>query len=220
MRLTVFNGSPRTRTSNTGLLLDHLLAGFTANGGEVDGHHYLAQPARRRRQVEAFAAAETALIAFPLYVDAMPAPVKEFIEALAPLAGRADNPGLLFLVQSGFPEACHSRPVEAWLERFARRMNAPYLGTIVKGGAEGIRERPAAMQKNIYRPFHDLGVALARTAALDPRLLAAIAGRERYAPLALKVLAPLMMRLGIGWWDRQLRENGAYERRDAAPYSM
>ena len=69
----------------------------------------------------------------------MPAIVKQFIEALEPLKNRENNPPMGFIVQSGFPEALHSRYVEHYLQKLAARLNAPYLGTIVKGGGEGIR---------------------------------------------------------------------------------
>ena len=90
--------------------------------------------------VQAFAGAECVLLGFPLYTDAMPGMVKHFIEALEPLAGRKDNPSLGFLVQSGFPEGLHSRYVERYLEKLAERLGCPYLGTIVKGNGEGVRD--------------------------------------------------------------------------------
>jgi len=220
MRLTVFNGSPRVNKGNTALMLEPFLAGFTEQGGEAHGPHYLAQAARRPRHAEAFAAADVALIAFPLYVDAMPATVKAFTEALAPYLGRSCNPRVMFLVQSGFPEACHSRPIEAWLEKFARRMGSPYMGTIIKGSGEGLRQQPAMVRNALFRNLHALGQSLQRTGELDPRLLASLAGRDHYSRLPLTLFAPLMMRLGMGWWNRQLKANGVFERRDAAPYGV
>jgi NAD(P)H-dependent FMN reductase len=218
MRLTVFNGSPRVRRSNTGLLLEHLLAGFASNGGEVVGVHYLAQPARRAAQVAAFAEADAVLIAFPLYADAMPATVKAFVEALVPLIGGCGGMRIMFLVQSGFPEACHSRPLEAWLEKFARRLGATYLGTIVKGGVEGIRDRPPFVQRTLFASFRTLGERLAEVEQLDPALLTTIAGQDRYSRVAMALFVPLMLRFVSSWWNRQMRENGVFADRFAAPY--
>ena len=42
MRLTVFNGSPRSRGSNTALLLEPFLEGFSETAGNTYALHYLA----------------------------------------------------------------------------------------------------------------------------------------------------------------------------------
>jgi multimeric flavodoxin WrbA len=137
-RLVFFNGSPRGRKGNTPLMLEQVAVGF---GRPVETYH-LIRLRETDRMVQAFAKAESALLGFPLYTDAMPGIVKHFIEALEPLVGRSDNPPLGFLVQSGFPEGLHSRYVERYLEKLAARLGSPYLGTIVKGGGEGTRVMP------------------------------------------------------------------------------
>src|SRR5512145_2208388 len=102
MRLLVLDGSPRAPRSNTGLLLDAFLRGFSGAGGTVLGRHCLVRRAGREDALRDFGQADAVLLAFPLYVDAMPAPVMEFVEGLVPRAGAQGNPALLFLVQSGF----------------------------------------------------------------------------------------------------------------------
>jgi multimeric flavodoxin WrbA len=117
-RLTLFNGSPRGARGNTPIFLREFAAGF---GGETETHH-LIQLKQTGQHVQAFAAAECVLIGLPLYTDAMPGSVKQFFEALEPLAGRKGNPPVGFLVQSGFPEGLHSRYVERYLEKLAARL--------------------------------------------------------------------------------------------------
>jgi hypothetical protein len=68
--------------------------------------------------VQAFTEAETVLIAHPLYTDAMPVIVKDFIEQLKPFVGRESNPTLGFILQSGFVEAAHSRYVVRYWQKF------------------------------------------------------------------------------------------------------
>ena len=145
-RLTLFNGSPRGRKGNTPIMLEQFAQGF---GGPTEMHH-LIHLKETDKFVQAFAEAECAWIGFPLYTDAMPAVVKHFIEALEPLAGRPGNPPLGFLVQSGFPEAAHSRYVERYLEKLAARLGSPYLGTIVKGGGEGINVMTPQMTQSLF----------------------------------------------------------------------
>ena len=85
---------------------------------------HLALPGGIERALAGFGAADAVLLGMPLYTDAMPGLVMAFIEALAPRVG-AVNPPLGFLVQSGFPEALHSRPLERYLEKLARRLGSP-----------------------------------------------------------------------------------------------
>jgi multimeric flavodoxin WrbA len=113
-RLTLFNGSPRGRKGNTSLMLEHMARGF----GKPSETFHLVRMKETEQMVQAFAASECIVIGFPLYTDAMPGVVKHFIEALAPLAERGTNPPLAFLVQSGFPEALHSRYVERYLKNW------------------------------------------------------------------------------------------------------
>lgn len=219
MRLLVLDGSPRAPRSNTALLLDAFLAGFEAEGGTLVGRHALVRPAGREAALRQFAEAEAVLVAFPLYADAMPAPVKEWIEGLAPRVGAPQNPALLFLVQSGFPEACHSRPVERLLEKLARRLGAPHLGTVIRPGTEGIRAMPPRWVERLLRPFERLGRGLAAEGRLDPAIVAALARPERYGSGPISAL-----KLAIGrwfahrFWDERLRAAGALAERDATPF--
>jgi multimeric flavodoxin WrbA len=215
-RLTLFNGSPRGRKGNTPIMLEQFAQGF---GGPTEMHH-LVHLKETDKLVQAFAEAECAWTGFPLYTDAMPAVVKHFIEALEPLAGRPGNPPLGFLVQSGFPEAAHSRYVERYLEKLAARLGSPYLGTIVKGGGEGIHVMPPQMTHKLFENLQTLGADLARDGRLDPEILARIASPERY-PTYLWPFFQVFLRLSIShsYFDGMLKQNGAYDRRFARPFA-
>jgi hypothetical protein len=157
---------------------------------------------------------------FPLYTDAMPGMVKLFIESLEPLRVRENNPPIGFLVQSGFPEALHSRFIERYLEKLAARLNAPYLGTIVKGGGEGVRIMPEERNADLFKALQGLGRGFSRDGKLDPDLLSDVAGVERYHPLLGPVFKVFLRTSTASWhWDTQLKQNGAYEERFAQPYA-
>jgi len=212
--VTFFNGSPRGRKGNTPLMLEQVAAGF---GRPVETYH-LVRLKEIDQMVEAFAQAECVLLGFPLYTDAMPAVVKHFIEALEPLVGRAHNPPLGFLVQSGFPEGLHSRYIERYLEKLAARLGSPYLGTIVKGGGEGTRVMPPQMTDGLFSALQALGAGLAGEGYFDPQILARIAAPERY-PAVLDPLFRIFLRLPIAhtYFDNMLKSNGAYQQRFARP---
>jgi len=115
MKLTVFNGSPRAKGSNTKVFLEHFINGFVETEGNTYELAYLVHVKESGNFVRLFREAQTVLLAFPLYWDAMPAIVKAFIESLESLCGREDNPDIGFMVQGGFPEAIHSRYLERYL---------------------------------------------------------------------------------------------------------
>lgn len=214
-RLTVFNGSPRGRQGNTPILLGEFTKGF---GSEHTTYH-LNHVKDSDQFVDAFANAECVWLGFPLYVDAMPGIVKHFIETLQPLAGRKNNPPIGFLVQSGFPESLHSRYVERYLERLAARLGSPYLGTIVKGGGEGVRVMPPEATRQLFKNLQALGRSFAGSGQLDAETLRQIAAPERF-PAILGPVFQVFLRLPVAhsYFDDMLKKNGAYEQRFARPF--
>ncbi len=217
MKLTIFNGSPRGPASNTLLLMGQFLAGFEAGGAKHETHLLFKQKALDR-QVEAFARGGTMLLCFPLYVHAMPGLVKRFIEAVSPLP--AERGGRLgFIVQSGFPEAHNSRYLEAYLERLPRRIGCEYIGTVIKGGVEGMQMKPGWMTRGMMRDFRRLGEGFARDGGFDPALVKRLASPERLG-FGQRLFYRIMGSLGLAdyYWDTKLKENGAFDRRFDAPY--
>ena len=215
-RLTLFNGSPRGKRGNTPIFLDQIAQGF----GAATEMHQLNRLKETDQMVRTFADSECVLLGFPLYTDAMPGMVKHFIEALEPLIGRKNNPSIGFLVQSGFPEGLHSRYVERYLEKLARRLGCPYLGTIVKGNGEGIRMMPPATTRVLFEQLQELGVGLAREGRLDPQILRRLAAPESY-PTILGPLFQLFLRMPMAhsYFDEMLKKNGVYDQRFARPFA-
>ena len=214
-RITVFNGSPRGKKGNTPIMLEELLKGF---GGEFEIHH-LVQIKKLEEQVKAYHEAECVWLGFPLYTDAMPGLVKNFIEALEPFRDNENNPPMGFLVQSGFPEGIHSRYVERYLEGLAKRLESPYLGTIIKGNGEGTRIKPDAGNSELFIKLNVLGTGLAEGGQLSPKILKGLARPERYP----RVLGPLYKwflktKMAHSYIDGMLSENGAFERRNDQPF--
>jgi NAD(P)H-dependent FMN reductase len=217
VKLTVFNGSPRGKSGNTAVFLKHLTDGFASSGEHTYETFYLRRVKETAQFVQAFGEAEAVLLAFPLYTDAMPGMVKAFIEALAPFRGRENNPAIGFLVQSGFPEATHSRYVERYLEKLASRLGCRYMGTVVKGNGEGARWLPEGHK--LFLSLQEIGRALAEQGAFDEELLRGLAKPERFPTFLAPVFKVLLKtKLSTGGWDNQLKNNKAYEQRFARPY--
>jgi hypothetical protein len=219
MQYCVVNGSPRGKRGNTEILLRKVAEGIDAAGTATVNWYYLNDVKTRETAHEVFTTSSVVLLGFPLYTDSMPGLVKSFIESWEPYVGRKGNPRLAFLVQSGFPEAHHSRFVERYLEKLARRMNAPYAGTIVKGGCEGLRYQPEGSNGELFADLYALGADLAQTGAFDSNRLRVLMKPEKY-PRFLAPLFWLVLRLPFtqAYWDQQLKKNGVYAERFARPF--
>ena len=91
--------------------------------------------------------------------------------------------------------------------------------TIIKGGVEGIQVQPPKMKAKLFTRFYELGRIFGRDGSFDKSLIEQLAKPERLSRgvlLLLKLLIPTGL-LNF-YWNRQLKKNGAYSRRFAAPY--
>lgn len=220
MQLAVFNGSPRGLKSNTSLLMEQMLAGFEDAGGEADvSVHFLAKTGQLAEQVAAYEAADLVILAFPLYTDSMPGITKAFIEALAPVQ---KQPGFKigFLVQSGFPEAEHSTHVEAYLEKLTDRLDAEYIGTIIKGGVEGIQIQHEKMTQKLFESMQAFGKDLAETGAWDLGRIMMLRNPQRLSRLNAFLLQ-LLSYTGLTnyYWNMNLKKHDAFKNRFDRPYA-
>ena len=214
MKLTIFNGSPRGKGSNTRILLEHFTNGFVTTDSNSYEIAYLVQTKQQDELVRLFSEAELALLAFPLYTDAMPGIVKTFIESLETLCGRKGNPDIGFIVQSGFPEAIHSRYVARYLEKLAGRLGCVYKGTVIKGGAEAIRGKPAFLNRKLFKAFYQLGKTFGGTRVFDEEIVQRLAQPEKINKFRSTILKYMGNNL---YWNPMLKKNGAYAKRFARP---
>jgi multimeric flavodoxin WrbA len=219
-RLLVINGSPRGVKANSSNMLQKLMDGFLSVDGASAEMLHLAKAADRKKLEEVYSHLDAVILGFPLYTDAMPGLVKQTIESLAQFTDRTENPAMAFLVQSGFPEAAHSRYIERYLQTLAARLHSPYLGSLVRGGCEGVHLMPESMNKKMFATLHTLGEQLAQQGGFEAQSVKALVSVEQYS----KVLLPLF-RIAVKtpftklYWDSQLNANQAYDRRFAQPYA-
>lgn len=217
MKLALFNGSPRGVKSNTKILLDHFQMGFEEKGGTIESCDYLIKQKELDRQVERFRKAQTIFLAFPLYADSVPGIVKNFIEAVGSFNGEGKS--ILFLVQSGFPEAVQSQGVKNYLELLSKRWKMNCLGVIVKPGVEGIQIMPSSMTKKLFHRMTLLGRQVAENGYPDQGLLDQLAKPYKFSPMKILVYR-LMSLTGLTnfYWNHNLKKHHAYQKRFDAPY--
>jgi hypothetical protein len=223
MRLNIFNCSPRGRKSNTALLTEAFAEGFCANAEKTGSlkeendfrHFFIAEQEDFRCAVEVFREPSVALTAFPVYVDAMPGIAKEFIEAIAVYRGQCASTRMVFLIQSGFPEETHTRPMAAYLLKMAQRLGTPCDGVIRMGGGESVRRRAESSGgRRLMRQYRRLGSRYASTGSLDEAILSGLAGPKRLPGAIVRLTLPLLNYL---FWGTQLKRNDAYSGRFERP---
>ncbi len=218
MKLVIFNGSPRYKKSNSALLTEQFLKGYNRFCPEPVPVYYLANYKQREAAAEIFKQAETVLLIFPLYTDCMPGIVKEFFENIA---GESYSPAkkVGVIVQSGFPESIHAEGLERYLKKLVLRLNCEYLGTMIKGGVEGIQSMPPSMTRKLYGKFQVLGEYFAQNNSFEPGITEKFRKPYRFSRTYI-VIFTLLSKTGITnfYWNGQLKKNGAFEKRFARPY--
>ncbi|SFB17004.1 NAD(P)H-dependent oxidoreductase [Clostridium frigidicarnis] len=211
-KLVIYNGSPRRSGSNSTLILKKVIEALSdrveiRDLKEVDKWEEWAEAFKRENHVMFF---------MPLYVHAMPSHVMGFIEKLQTSRG-----SISFFVQSGFPESSQSHYLEAYFERLALRLGRTYIGTAIKGGVEGLQMRPTKAQEKIIEPMVNSIVNLVCEGSFSPSSISQLARPVRLRK-GMEILFKVFTKIGLinFFWDQQLKENDAYEKRFDCPYLL
>ncbi len=209
-KLILYNGSPRLSGSNTARILRAI--------ADVYGPNIVVRDLKQRKmwtQWESNFPSESAVIfVLPLYVHAMPSHVMAFLEMLQPSKG-----SLGFIVQQGFPESSQSYFLEAYFESLTQRLQRDYMGTAIKGGVEGLQLQPAKEQEKILAPFVELVGSVLASGHMSAPILAKLADRDHMSK-GMLFLFRLLAPTGLinAYWDRQLKQNNAFNQRFDTPY--
>jgi len=209
-KLVIYSGSPRRSRSNSGEILKKV---SEALGDRVEIRD-LKERDKWGEWSEAFKQERDVMFFMPLYVHAMPSHVMDFIERLEASAG-----SISFFIQSGFPESSQSHYLEAYFEQLALRLGRTYLGTAIKGGVEGMQMRTAEARGKMIAPMVRAIDTLASEGRYDPKELQKLAMPVRFG-LFVVVIFRLLARLGLvnSFWDKQLKENNAFDLSFDRPY--
>jgi len=213
MQYLLFNGSPRGKTGNSEIILNNLIEGLSHSSGASIEVIRLSRPSSREEAVQKIISADCVILVFPLYTDAMPGIVMDFIEKLEPYKSSLHELNLGFIVHSGFPEGKQSRAVERYLVRLTTLLGAKYAGTVVAAGSMGLSTK---QQKAI----RDLGSSLPETMVFDPNLISRASQFEELSK-AMILIIKLLNKTGFMnlYWDKSLKKNGAFADRFAKPYA-
>lgn len=221
MKLTIFNGSPKGSRGNTQKLLDKFIEGFMSgnakktnkNDYEIHNIYYDIKSADDARNL--FTNAECVMLAFPLHSWAMPSAVMSFIKYLESLCGKDNNPDMFFLVQFGFPEATHARNLERYLDKLTKLLNCKNLGVIIKGGCEGLDNKPKFMTKPIFDGAYKIGKYFGENGVFDKEFLAEYSKPERMGRISARIFIFFGNRT---FWKPRLKKYGTLQKHGDRPY--
>lgn len=226
-RALLLVGSPKTRKSTSNSLGGYLfqqLAARTIETQTIYLHTVLRSPQKMQALLDAVDAADLVALAFPLYCDALPAPVTEALERIAhhrqerdhrQERGQPRRQRFTAIANCGFPEAHHCAAALAICERFAGQAGFAWAGGLALGAGEmvnGVSLVEAGGMTIRIRQSLDLAAAgLAQDGAV---------GRASQEMLAKPVIPNSLYRLS-GWlrWIRLAKKQGALKLLMRRPYT-
>lgn len=208
-------GSPR-KPSNSASLGRHVSEQLAANGWAIEEAH-ARKAVATQEGIESLSQsvedADLVLVAFPLYVDSIPAPlIRAFEELSARRRDRGAGPSadrtpqrLAAIVNSGFPEAAQNRTALAICELFARQAGFEWAGGLALGGGEMLGRKPLKEAGGIAQPIGK---------ALDIAAAALADGKPIPDEAAEKLAKPaipswLYTTMGNWGWRKQAKAHGA-----------
>jgi NAD(P)H-dependent FMN reductase len=214
-------GSPRGKASVSAAIAAHLAA-LLAERGLTAATQSIYKCLRKDRALGSLSAAvrtaDVVVLATPLYVDSLPAPVTEALEILARQAvtGGSHRPRFMAMVNCGFPEAVHTDTALAICRRFGEQASLDWIGGLAIGGGGMLAGRPLAKLGGRARPV-TRALALTADAIAQGRIVPDEAQR-----LVRTLAVPAWLyRFLADWGFRQdAKKHGARARIGERPYAV
>jgi NAD(P)H-dependent FMN reductase len=147
-RALMLVGSPRGSTSVSAAISFHLEGLLREHGLDVSTE-WIHRSLRADPELGSLAAAlrgsDVVVLATPLYVDSLPAPVTEALELLARRTSASSRrPRLLAIVNCGFPEAVHTDTALAICRLWANEAGLDWIGGLGIGAGGMFAGKPLA----------------------------------------------------------------------------
>jgi hypothetical protein len=218
-RAVLLVGSPRTKKSTSASLGGYLFEQLSSRGIEtqtIQIYTSLNSQPRMDAMYQAIDNTDLVVLAFPLYVDSLPAPVTAALEKIA--AHRKENQKPLrfaAIANCGFPGADHNNTALAICSEFARENRLDWMGGLSLGAGEGLVHGT---------PLHELdGRAIPIKSALDMAANALAGGNpipQTSRELLAKPIIPNWMYTlnGRFGWRQAAKQFGAQKLLKRQPY--
>jgi multimeric flavodoxin WrbA len=141
-RAVLLVGSPRTKKSTSASLGGYLFEQLAERGIQTETiqlYTSINSPQRTKSMLAAIDGADLVVLAFPLYVDTLPAPVISALEKIAEHRKLNHTPTRFAAISNcGFSEAKHTETALAICAEFARQNGFSWMGSLALGGGQGL----------------------------------------------------------------------------------
>ena len=211
-------GSPKPGRSSSLALGEHLIDDLARRGWRTETIKLRQVMDDPDRLCAAAREAEVVVLAYPLYVFGLPAPVVLGLERLADGVGSAhetgpERPRLVAIVNCGFPEHAHNDLSLEMCRVFAAQASWRWSGGLSLGGGGVIDGNPLRERGPLTRSVRK---------ALDLTAAALDAGRDVPAEAVALMAKPMMPPRVYRWvanygWRHEARANGIAGKLDERP---
>jgi multimeric flavodoxin WrbA len=158
MKIALINGSPKSKDSSSGFILDALQKRLSVSTVSIVVSNVTKQ--KQKEIPEAIQGCNALVFAFPLYVDGLPAHFLEFLdEAKYAIALNAPDAKVYCLVNNGFYEARQNSIAIAMMKSFCKHSGIAWGYGVGIGGGGMIHVASAG-----HGPMKNLGRVLDRLA--------------------------------------------------------
>jgi len=213
-------GSPKNSSSTSASLGDYLTLRLEELGRSIEKEYIyklIRKDEGQKKMLSMVDNADLIILAFPLYVDCLPAGVIKTLELIANHRKSLNNPkkiGFVVLINCGFPEAEQNITAIAICKIFAHEVGFEWKGALSlgMGGAIGGRsvEERGGMVRNLKKGYNLAAKALAEGKNIPEEAIALVA--KRFIPISLYA------KMGNSGWKKQAKKFGVREIIEAKPY--
>ncbi|NTV99460.1 MAG: NADPH-dependent FMN reductase, partial [Chlorobiaceae bacterium] len=145
-------GSPRMTKSTSASLGGYLFGRLAERGVRTETiqiYKVFDNPEKMARLLESVDRSELVVLAFPLYIDSLPAPVLSVLRAIEHhRQGKTPSGRFAAIANSGFIESHHNENALSSCAAFAKEAGFSWMGSVAIGGGEGLVHG---------KPFSELG---------------------------------------------------------------
>lgn len=148
-------GSPKVKNSTSETLGGYLLERLGEKGYEVEKFNVAVTLKKDIQELlEKVNKADLLIIAFPLYVDSLPAPLIKVLELIYENRKETKNhkkQSLIAVINCGFPEAFHNITALKICENFSSKVGFNWLGGLKMGEGPMVNGRPLKELGGMFR---------------------------------------------------------------------
>lgn len=211
-------GSPKGFESTSNSLGEYLLGKLQSGGYQTEKIHIQIAVHNQEKTAEMLAEvadSDLLILAFPLFIDCLPAPVTLALEKIAenkkttPVARRSR---VLAIVNNGFPDSSQNATAVAICRQFAKEINLDWAGGLMLGGGgviNGVSLDEAPMVKNVKKALD-----LSAEDLLQGRSISDKAVKLMAKPIMPNLLYTMFANMG---WKSMAKKYGQQKKLKDAP---